>query len=211
MKTNNSIDKIGTESRKLVFLVGYMYSGKSTTARLLAECLKERIAGGVEWIDTDQAVEERYRLTIPDCFRRYGEPMFRKLETTVLHSLADSSQQSAAANTVTQSRGHAITVVSTGGGTPCFNDNMQWMFDHGLTIYLRLDEAGILKRMSVSRKPRPILADMSPEQRAEHIHAQLQQRQPFYSKAHLTFDAANPDLAVIAQAIIDRFRPHDTL
>ena len=183
----------------MVFLVGYMYSGKSTTARLLADYLKDRFDGKVEWIDTDQAVEERYHLTIADCFRRYGEPMFRSLESAVLKQLVVDGQPSADANAIEQSNNRAIT----GGGTPCFNDNMQWMLDHGLTIYLRLDEEGIMKRIAVSRKPRPILADMSPEQRSERIHAQLQQRQPFYSKAHLTFDAANPDLETIAQAIIE--------
>ncbi|MBO4751965.1 MAG: hypothetical protein J5526_04340 [Bacteroidales bacterium] len=187
----------------MVFLVGYMYSGKSTTARLLADYLKDRFDGKVEWIDTDQAVEERYHLTIADCFRRYGEPMFRSLESAVLKQLVVDGQPSADANAIEQSNNRAITIVSTGGGTPCFNDNMQWMLDHGLTIYLRLDEEGIMKRIAVSRKPRPILADMSPEQRSERIHAQLQQRQPFYSKAHLTFDAANPDLETIAQAIIE--------
>ena len=184
----------------MVFLVGYMYSGKSTTARLLADYLNEHYDGPVEWIDTDEAVEERYHLTIADCFRRYGEPLFRSLESTVLRELTDSTQPTDSKFNLQNSN---LTIISTGGGTPCFNDNMQWMLDHGLTIYLRLDEAGILKRMAVSRKPRPILADMSPEQRAEHIHAQLQQRQPFYSKAHLTFDAANPDLAAISQEIME--------
>ena len=184
----------------MVFLVGYMYSGKSTTARLLADYLKEHYDGPVEWIDTDEAVEERYHLTIADCFRRYGEPLFRSLESTVLHELTDSTQPTDSKFNLQNSK---LTIISTGGGTPCFNDNMQWMLDHGLTIYLRLDEAGILKRMAVSRKPRPIFADMSPDQRAEHIHAQLQQRQPFYNKAHLTFDAANPDLAVISQKIME--------
>lgn len=198
MKTNDS-----HVSSLMVFLVGYMYSGKSTTSRLLADYLKEHYDGHVEWIDTDEAVEERYHLTIADCFRRYGEPLFRSLESTVLHSLTVSGQQSPVTNTLTQSHNSAITIISTGGGTPCFNNNMQWMLDHGLTIYLRLDEAGILKRMAVSRKPRPIFADMSPDQRVEHIHAQLQQRQPFYNKAHLTFDAANPDLAVISQKIME--------
>ena len=180
-----------------------MYSGKSTLGRSLARYLNGNLGIEATFIDTDHAFEERYHLTIADCFRKYGEPMFRKLETAVLHSLADSVQPSAAANAVTQSCSHAITVVSTGGGTPCSGDNMQWMLDHGLTVYLHLSEEAILKRMAVSRKPRPILAAMPPEQRDGHVHRQLRQRVPYYQQAHLTVEAENPDVAAIAQAIID--------
>ena len=94
----------------MVFLVGYMYSGKSTTARLLADYLKEHYDSRVEWIDTDEAVEERYHLTIADCFRRYGEPLFRSLESTVLHSLTVSGQQSPVTNTLTQSHNNTVNL-----------------------------------------------------------------------------------------------------
>lgn len=170
-----------------------MYSGKSTLGRALAQYLREHYGVDADFIDTDQAVEERYHLTVTDCFKRYGEPMFRSLETTVLKQLAD----------VGQSSNQAITIVSTGGGTPCFNDNMRWMNDHGLTLYLKLSVEGILKRMAVSRKPRPLLTSMLPEQRAEYVHNQIRQRQPFYDMAQLTFDGENPDLVAISQAVIE--------
>ena len=180
-----------------VFIVGYMYSGKSTLGRKLAQYLNERHGVDTEFIDTDQAVEQRYHLTVTDCFHRYGEPMFRSLETTVLKQLVGNGQQKtrqsgnqalkhsgiqALMYPNTQAFKHssiqALTIVSTGGGTPCFNDNMQWMNEHGLTIYLKLSEEGILRRMSVSRKSRPLLATMPPEQRIEYVHNQILQRQP---------------------------------
>lgn len=191
-----------------------MYSGKSTLGRELAQYLSDNCGIATQFVDTDQAFEERYHLTIADCFRKYGEPMFRKLESTVLRELSDSSQQSAVSSRLTavgdvdsQSAIHntQITIVSTGGGTPCFNDNMQWMLNHGLTVHLRLSEEGILRRMAVSRKPRPILAAMPPDERAEYVHNQLQQRQPYYQQAHLTIDVENPDIAAIARNIAEWF------
>ena len=162
-----------------IYLVGYMSAGKSTTAKRLANRL------GLEAYDTDRMFEERYRISVNDFFQKYDEPLYRKLETQILHDTLAFDN----------------AVIATGGGTPCFNDNMQWMLDHGLTVYLRLDEAGIMKRMAASRNIRPAIASLSQDERARFVHEQLQKREPYYNSAHLVFDAANPDLAAISGKI----------
>lgn len=179
----------------LVFLIGYMYSGKTTVGRQLAEFLSAQ-GYTADFIDTDNAVEQRYHLTVDDCFRRYGESMFRTLETTVLHSLDDL-----------QASNQTVTIVSTGGGTPCFDDNMCWMNAHGLTIYLKLPLSDILSRIAVSRRQRPLLASLSSEQRSSYVSQQLSHRQPFYSQAAIVIDAGNPDIPSLAQTIISHIRP----
>ena len=91
-----------------------MYSGKTTIGRKLAECLDTR------FVDLDQLFEEHYHTSIPLFFNRYGEDAFRKLEQLMLHS--------------THTLNHVV--ISTGGGTPCFFDNMEWINAHGISVYL---------------------------------------------------------------------------
>ena len=218
---------------RTLFIIGFMYSGKTTVARQLAQYLADHHGVETDVIDTDEALENRYHLTVTDCFRRYGEPMFRTLETTVLKELTtdsnqafkqlshksesnaelaqalpsrrdnDSDRRHSRTHALTHSRNQALTILSTGGGTPCFNDNMQWMLDHGITLYLKLDEAIILKRMAVSRNVRPSIASLSQEERVRFVHENLINREPFYEQAHLVFDVTDPDIAVMAQAVMD--------
>ena len=176
----------------LVFLTGYMYSGKTTVARQLSERLAENHGFDTRWTDTDQEVENRYHVTVSDCFRRYGEAMFRKLETDVLRSI--SAQQ-----------GRSVTIVATGGGTPCHDRNMQWMRDHGLTVYLKLPVGETLARMAVSRKPRPTIIALKPAEREAFVRGQVAVREPVYEQAHLTIDASNPDIDALADAVVAHY------
>ena len=218
---------------RTLFIIGFMYSGKTTVARQLAQYLADHHGVEVDVIDTDEALENRYHLTVADCFRRYGEPMFRTLETTVLKELTsdsnqafrqlshksesnaelaqalpsrrdnDSDRRHSRTHALTQSSNQALTILSTGGGTPCFNDNMQWMLDHGITLYLKLDEAVILKRMAASRNLRPSIATLNQAERARFVHENLQKRESYYERAQLVFDGTDPDIAVMAQAVMD--------
>ena len=218
---------------RTLFIIGFMYSGKTTVARQLAQYLADHHGVETDVIDTDEALENRYHLTVTDCFRRYGEPMFRTLETTVLKELTsdsnqafkqlslksesnaelaqalpsrrdnDSDRRHSRTHALTQSSNQALTILSTGGGTPCFNDNMQWMLDHGITLYLKLDEAVILKRMAASRNMRPSIATLNQAERARFVHENLQKREPYYERAQLVFDGTDPDIAVMAQAVMD--------
>ena len=218
---------------RTLFIIGFMYSGKTTVARQLAQYLADHHGVETDVIDTDEALENRYHLTVADCFRRYGEPMFRTLETTVLKELTsdsnqafkqlslksesnaelaqalpsrrdnDSDRRHSRTHALTQSSNQALTILSTGGGTPCFNDNMQWMLDHGIILYLKLDEAVILKRMAASRNLRPSIATLNQAERARFVHENLQKREPYYERAQLVFDGTDPDIAVMAQAVMD--------
>lgn len=155
-----------------IYLVGYMYSGKTTIGRQLAQAL------GVPFVDTDQAFEQRFRTSIPLFFNRYGEEAFRLLERQVLHSTATLPP----------------AVISTGGGTPCQFDNMQWINNHGLSVYLEVSLPTLLERAATSRKQRPTLAAMSPDEREQFITRQITDRMPYYRQASIHFAADHPNL-----------------
>lgn len=154
-----------------IFVIGYMFCGKSTVGKRLAQRL------GYEFVDTDAAFEERYRTTIAAFFKRFDEPLFRKLETELLHEAALKDN----------------AVVACGGGTPCHNDNMDFILAHGTSIYLRLTPEEAFRRLRKSRRPerRPLLAGLDPDQQRAMIARQLAQRDACYSKATLTVDAAS--------------------
>lgn len=162
-----------------VYLTGYMYSGKTTVGHKLATRL------GYQWADLDQMLETTFHTTIPIFFKRYGEEAFRKLEQKLLHTTADEDN----------------IVISTGGGTPCFFDNMQWINQHGKSVYFDVSVETLLRRAAQSKKPRPILAGMTEEERANYIQKQLDARMPYYKKAQIIFPADKPDLNQLVQII----------
>lgn len=163
-----------------IYLIGYMYSGKTTVGRKLADAL------GYDFLDLDQAIETRYHTTLPLFFKRYGEPMFRQVEMQMLHATDQMDN----------------VVISTGGGTPCFGDNMQWINDNGTSIYLRLTEESICQRMESSRKCRPTVMALPPEERKQFIHDQLSARLPIYQQARHTIVADGMDTKDIISTIL---------
>ena len=154
------------------YLVGYMYSGKSTFGRRLAA------EKGLDFLDLDRAFEQRYHYTVPRFFAAFGEEAFRRLETQVLHSTADLDN----------------VVVSCGGGTPCYGDNMDFILAHGTAIYLRMSVDDLVARALRSRNPRPAMHGLPKDVLRTKIEAQLKEREPFYAKAPIVLDGTNPQL-----------------
>lgn len=163
----------------LLYLIGYMYSGKTTVGRQLAQAL------GCPFYDTDQLFEEHFHTTIPLCFQRYGENAFHQLEREVLHSTGNLGP----------------AVIATGGGTPCYFDNMVWINSHGTAIYCDVTLSTLLLRAERSRKTRPVLAGMASEERRLFMEQQLAARLPYYRQAPIHFPADNPDLAALLKLV----------
>ena len=164
-----------------IYLVGYMSAGKSTTSKRLARQL------GMEPFDTDRLFEERFRIATNDFFKKYDEPLYRKLETQILHGTA----------------GLDNAVIATGGGTACFNDNMEWMNRHGITVFLKISPKTALDRLSHSKVRRPLVFNKSPEELEEFIRANYVARMPYYEQARLTVKGENLDIEALAQAILN--------
>ncbi len=154
------------------YLVGYMYCGKSTFGRRLAE------AKGMEFLDLDRAFEARYHYTVPRFFEQFGEQAFRKLESQMLYSTAELDN----------------TVIATGGGTPCHSGNMDFILAHGTAIYLRMTVDDIVERALRSRNPRPILHGLPEAELRPIIEAQMKEREGVYLRAQIILDGKNPKL-----------------
>ena len=165
-----------------IYLIGYMYSGKTTIGHKLAVKL------GYQWLDLDQLFELTFHTSIPIFFKRYGEEAFRKLEQKLLHETANKDN----------------TVISTGGGTPCHFDNIQWINKHGKSVYFDVTVETLLRRAAQSKKPRPILMGMTEEERALYIRQQLEARTPYYKKAQIIFPADKPDLNQLVQLVTSK-------
>lgn len=162
--TSNEINK----DKNLIFLVGFMGCGKTTLGKKVAQ------KTGYSFIDLDELITQQIGTTITQYFETFGEAAFRQIEKEKLHSLKDEN--------------HAI--IATGGGTPCHFENMEWMNQHGKTIYIKLSPKALLSRLSQTEiETRPLLIGKSNEELLEFITSKLEERKPFYSQAKIVFDA----------------------
>ena len=144
-----------------------MGSGKTTWGRKLAAAT-DRV-----FIDLDAEIVDKAAMPIPEYFAQHGEAAFRRLESEVLKNLA--LEQPA--------------VVATGGGTPCFFDNMAWMNDAGKTIYLSLSPKALWSRlMQTDIATRPALRGLTGKELLDDITAKLVERAPHYQQATHTVD-----------------------
>lgn len=156
-----------------VFLIGYMASGKTTLGRALAR------ATGFDFIDLDFYITQRFRKSIPEIFAERGEEGFRKIESNLLREAGEFEN----------------TIVSCGGGTPCFADNMEYMNSRGKTLLLEASIERIVKRLLAAKSRRPIMEGKSAEELPEFIDSHLRGRMPFYSMAQFRIDSTNLESA----------------
>lgn len=153
-----------------IFLIGYMGCGKSTKAKQLAARL------GCPVIDLDAIIVKNEGKSIADYFAANGEAAFRKLESETLKNYPYPDR----------------CVVATGGGLPCFFDNMDWMNANGKTVYLKMEPAALVSRLH-NRQKRPLIAHLDDEQLLVFIEEKLAEREVFYHRAQLTIDAFDLD------------------
>jgi shikimate kinase len=166
----------------VIFLIGFMGSGKTTFGKKLAAKLK------VEFIDIDEMVVAKYNVTgIKELIETNGMDFFRKAESDILKSLDQND-----------------AVVSTGGGTPCYFDNMDWMKSRGVVVFLQLDEGIIFSRLKTTNLgQRPLLKDLDDEGLKTFIHEKLQERMPYYRQADITFNPVHEKIdALVAKMAI---------
>ena len=152
-----------------IFLTGYMGSGKSTIGRKVAALL------GMNFIDLDKYIEERNFKSVPDIFAQEGEEAFREKERQALREVAQFED----------------IVVGTGGGAPCFFDNMQRMNDAGITIYLAPDNETLAFRLLKSKTERPLIAGKNKEELIQFIKTALEKRSPFYEQSKIVIRERN--------------------
>ncbi len=151
-----------------IILIGYMGAGKTTVGKLLSKELD------IPFYDLDWYIESRRRKTVPQIFAEVGEEGFRKIEYNMLHEVAEFED----------------VVISCGGGTPCFFDNIDYMNQQGQVVYLRCEPEVLQKHLKMGKTERPLLKGKSEEELISFIKDQLQKREPFYNKAQYTLDVS---------------------
>lgn len=151
---------------KRIILVGYMGSGKTTVGKTLS---KET---GMMFYDLDWYIESRMRKSVSQIFAEKGEEGFRKIEYNMLHEVAEFED----------------VIISCGGGTPCFFDNMDYLNQQGDVIYLKATPETLYKHLLMAKVERPLLKGKSSEELVAYITEHLKERAPFYEKARYTLD-----------------------
>lgn len=149
-----------------IILIGYMGSGKTTVGRALS---KET---GMMFYDLDWYIESRMRKTVAQIFAEKGEEGFRKIEYNMLHEVAEFEN----------------IIISCGGGTPCFFDNMDYLNQQGDVVYLKCEPETLYKHLLMGKVERPLIKGKTPEELIAYITNHLAEREPFYSRAQHTLD-----------------------
>lgn len=154
-----------------VILIGYMGSGKTTIGKALS---KET---GMMFYDMDWYIESRMRKSVSQVFAEKGEEGFRQIEYNMLHEVAEFED----------------VIISCGGGTPCFFDNIDYLSRQGDVVYLKATPEVLYKHLLMAKVERPLLKDKTPEELTAYITEHLKEREPFYTKARYTLDVSVMD------------------
>lgn len=159
-----------------------MACGKTTFGRALAR------ATGREFIDLDFYIEQRFRRSVSRIFAEEGEQEFRRMEAAMLREAGEFEN----------------VVISCGGGTPCFSDNMDYMLGRGTTLFLEASENRIVERLLANSSRRPLMAGKSPEEIKTAVSEGLAARLPYYSRAEIRFNGDFlEDRRQIARSVAD--------
>ncbi len=153
-----------------IYLVGYMGAGKTTIGQILADRL------GWHFVDLDAAFEELNGTSVGDFILAHGVEKFRKKEKDCVEDLSELPIQK--------------VIYATGGGYPCWEDNMDCLLELGTTIYIRWHNEHLAERIEISGcENRPILQGKHGQELVDFIAWQMSGREPFYAKAHYIIDA----------------------
>lgn len=164
-----------------IFLIGFMGSGKTTSGKRLATALN------FKFFDLDHQLADVTGMSIPSYFEAHGEDAFRILERETLQTFHYPSD----------------CVISTGGGTPCFFDNMEWMNENGLTVFINMPPLALAKRLEGGKQKRPLLKDLDQTGMIQFITEKLEDRLPFYNKARIIINGINLNVELLKDAVLN--------
>ena len=169
---------------KRVILIGYMGSGKTTVGKALS---KET---GMMFYDLDWYIESRMRKSVSAIFAEKGEEAFRQMEYNMLHEVVEFED----------------VIISCGGGTPCFFDNIDYLNRQGEVVYLKATPEVLYRHLLMAKVERPLLKDKTSEELIAYITQHLKEREPYYSKARHTLDVTLLDNYDKIKVSVDKLR-----
>lgn len=165
-----------------IIIIGYMGAGKTTVGRALSKAI------GVPFYDLDWYIEQRMRRSVRQLFDERGEEGFRRVERNMLHEVAEFEE----------------VILSCGGGTPCFFDNMEYLNRQGETVYLKAAPDVLYAHLRMGRAVRPLLLDKTPDEVRAFIQEQLVAREPYYYEAKHVIDVSLLDNRQKIQTTVER-------
>lgn len=165
----------------IISLLGYMGSGKSHVSKNLSKKLNFPL------IDLDQKISEEHQLSIPEIFQNKGEIFFRKEEKRILESILNERSN---------------VILSLGGGTPVYYNNMDLINQFSKSIFLRASVKTLTERIMPQKNSRPLIARLEDNDIPEFIAKHLFERNPFYGKSHFTIDTDSKTASEISDEII---------
>jgi shikimate kinase len=167
-----------------IYLIGFMGCGKTTLGRRLAS------HAGMQFIDMDHYIEKRNFKTVPQIFAGEGESEFRQKERKALQELSQMTD----------------VVIATGGGAPCFFDNMDVMNQTGKTIYLNIDHGILADRLLNSKTDRPLIRGKSKDELIAFIDKTMKERDKYYSRARYQITRSDVEMDEVL-AMITKDKP----
>jgi shikimate kinase len=163
-----------------IFLIGFMGCGKSFIGKRLAEKLN------LPFIDMDEYLQNAEKQTIATIFTQYGEAHFRQLEKEKLREMLPVQN----------------AVIATGGGAPCFHDNMAWMNQQGITIYLQASTQLLFDRLKSESDKRPVLGGRSDDELKHFISNKIEERNFYYAQCTYTIQQGDGNAENILKQIM---------
>lgn len=167
----------------IISLIGYMGSGKSHISKILSDKINFKL------IDLDKEISWRNKLTIPEIFEKKGEIYFRKLERETLEEILATQEN---------------IVLSLGGGTPVYYNNMEIINNSSKSVFLRASIPTLTERLSKQKEKRPLIAKISDDDLPEFIAKHLFERNVFYSKAQFSISTDNKTPEDIVSEITEK-------
>jgi shikimate kinase len=163
-----------------LFIIGYKSSGKTTIGKQLAKRLN------LEFVDLDEMIEQREGISIPELYSQHREDMFRKMEWAALSEIVKKDN----------------IIVSTGGGAPCYFDNMTLMEKYGEVLYIQLDNDTLVSRLKSATKDRPIVMNKTGEELREYVKNLRDRCEHHYLRAKYIVNGKN----LTVQKVIDTIK-----
>ncbi|QNM86440.1 shikimate kinase [Polaribacter pectinis] len=164
-----------------IVLLGYMASGKSTIGKQLAKKLY------LNFIDLDDYIEEKEKMSISTIFKEKGEIYFRRIEHIYLKEILNSDEK---------------LVLSLGGGTPCYANNMDFInTTNAISVYLKTTIKTLVERLLKEKSKRPLVASLDNEKITEFVAKHLFERGYFYEQANFTLPIDNKTINKIVTEI----------
>ena len=166
----------------IVYLVGFSGCGKSTVGRRASRMAKCR------FVDTDREIEKLENAKVSQIFATKGEEYFRRLETSIIQNIA-------------QTYVVEDVIVATGGGLPCFGDNIEQLNRTGFTVYMASSHERLFNMLRLCRGRRPLVAAMDDQQLKLYIKNTLAVREPFYGRSRMRLECDGCSDQVLAQRV----------